>query len=133
MQLIAIGIGGFCGAIGRYLLSYWLPFSTSFPTSTLLANLFGCFLLGLILQLHYWKINSFLTQLIATGFLGSFTTFSAFSIETIYFLELKQFLLAASYVGLSVGGGILLAFCGLGLGRWKQSQTFGKHRKRTEK
>ncbi len=114
--LLAIGAGSFIGGVSRYLLSQFVQarYLSNFPYSTLLVNIIGCFLIGLVFgisdraPLHPdWKL--FLT----TGILGGFTTFSAFSNETVQLLRSSQYMDAAFYSLGSVGSGILATFLGI--------------------
>lgn len=85
-HLLAIAFGGAAGAISRYLmvgtLKHYLP---GFPWGTLCVNLLGCFVAGYLLEAfsHGLKEPPELRLLVMVGFLGSLTTFSAFSIETL--------------------------------------------------
>jgi CrcB protein len=83
--ILAIGAGSFVGGVCRYLLSLLIQSKTAsiFPLGTLAVNLIGCFFIGIVFGIfdkgqmsHEWKL------FLATGILGGFTTFSAFSIET---------------------------------------------------
>ena len=85
MNLLFVMIGGFFGAISRFALGEWIHTSNGFPLGTLFINLIGCFFLGWFLTFvsQKKKIRPELTLLIGTGFVGSFTTFSTFSVETL--------------------------------------------------
>jgi fluoride exporter len=115
-QLLLVGFGGFFGAIARFSASQYInkKFSSRIPLATLTVNLLGSFLLGLLIGI---SINEFAILLIGTGFLGAFTTFSTFKLESIQ-LHLskrkKEFII---YNLFSYGGGILLAFLGLIIGQ----------------
>ena len=86
---------------------------TGFPWGTALVNILGSFLMGALVvflgdkQLTHW--NAFL----ATGFLGGFTTFSSFSLEAYRLIEKGDVTLAVSYIGLSVGAGLLGLVAGI--------------------
>jgi fluoride exporter len=107
-------IGGFLGAISRYCLGVWIHTNNGFPLGTLLINLIGCFLLGWFLTFasQSTKINPYNTLLIGTGFIGSFTTFSTFSVETITLLQQGLFMLGLLYVLASIILGLLLSYLG---------------------
>ena len=77
-RYLLVGCGGFLGAIARYAVVELLP-RTKVPLATFVVNVSGCFLAGLLLGATVdprWRL------LLATGFLGAYTTFSAFEIET---------------------------------------------------
>lgn len=86
-RLFIIGLGGFLGAISRYLMTGWvqtLSQSVHFPYGTLAVNILGSFLLGFLVR-YAFLYNVFSPEtrlLIFIGFLGAFTTFSTFSNET---------------------------------------------------
>lgn len=114
MNLLAVGLGGFIGAILRYLVGKWIPATNGFPINTLMINLLGCLFLAWFFTIttKRWMINSQLKLAIGTGFTGAFTTFSTFSVETLNLIENQQFLMALIYVFLSILGGIGLAIIG---------------------
>ena len=108
--ILAIGAGSFIGGIFRYLLSIFIQAktTTNFPLGTLIVNIFGCFFIGIVFgffdkgQLsNEWKL------FLATGILGGFTTFSAFSYETFALLRggyagyALLYILASVLLGLS--------------------------------
>ena len=78
-QILLISFGAVLGALSRWQLGIWLnPLISQFAFGTLLANMIGCFLIGIALGLNLQESSKLL---LITGFLGSFTTFSAFSAE----------------------------------------------------
>ncbi|QBQ63491.1 CrcB family protein [Actinobacillus indolicus] len=78
-QILLISFGAVLGALSRWQLGVWLnPLISQFAFGTLLANVIGCFLIGIALGLNLQESSKLL---FITGFLGSFTTFSAFSAE----------------------------------------------------
>ncbi|WP_173917365.1 fluoride efflux transporter CrcB [Halobacillus sp. Marseille-Q1614] len=123
MIYVWVGIAGALGASLRYLLSIWMYGADQyFPFSTLSVNLIGSFFLAWFTYTAFTKLqmSSQLKTAAATGFLGSFTTFSTFSLETVILLENSEFLLALIYVTLSMTGGYSLSYLGclLGKRRW---------------
>ncbi|MGN0497822.1 MAG: fluoride efflux transporter CrcB [Acutalibacteraceae bacterium] len=105
INCIAVGLGGFVGAVLRYLLGL-VPFaqSSSFPFITLLINLVGSFAIGVISQLAYERdsANTPLTLFLKVGVCGGFTTFSTFALESGNLLQNGRTISAAVYVVLSV-------------------------------
>ena len=87
--LLAIGAGGFAGAILRYLLSGWVQkFSTSlFPVGTLSVNIIGSFIIGFAVLYFENVVAPHQKALVITGLLGALTTFSTFSLETVTMLQ----------------------------------------------
>jgi CrcB protein len=116
MNAIFVGLGGAIGAMMRYGTgvgaSKWL--GINFPYGTLAVNIAGCFIMGLLVGLFSIKdpVNPALKLFLTTGVLGGFTTFSAFSLETVMLYDRKP-MLAVSYVALSVI--VSVAACALGL------------------
>ncbi|MCM3125705.1 fluoride efflux transporter CrcB [Mesobacillus sp. AQ2] len=116
-HILMVGIGGFFGAISRFWISQAINkrIRPKIPVATLLINLLGSLLLGIMVGLG---LNGNLFMLLGTGFMGAFTTFSTFKLEGIQLhieRRKREFFL---YNFFSYGGGILLAFIGLQLGLW---------------
>jgi len=111
--ILAIGTGSFIGGIFRYLLSLLIQAKTAspFPLPTLTVNIIGCFFIGIVFGIfdsghlsEEWKL--FLT----TGILGGFTTFSAFSNETVSLFRDGYVGYALFYVVASVVFGLLATY-----------------------
>lgn len=121
VRILSIGVGGFLGAIARYLLSKGVEryFKGAFPLGTLIVNLIGCFFLGFILTVTLRKglIHPDLRLAITTGFIGAFTTFSTFTYETLTLFEGTNSLLALGNVVVSVILGLALGWLGILMGR----------------
>jgi len=119
VKLFLIALFGAIGTLARYGLQgvVQIRMGSMFPYGTLLINLSGCFLLGLIgqLTLNRMLISSDLRIAIAVGFFGGYTTFSSFGWETAKMLEDGEWLRAATYVGASVFAGLLLSVAGIHL------------------
>ncbi|MGM7702738.1 fluoride efflux transporter CrcB [Pseudalkalibacillus sp. Hm43] len=117
MSILSVMVGGFFGAICRYMLGEWIPTTGGFPVGTLSVNLAGCLLLGWFTAFSQRKsLRPEIPLLIGTGFAGSFTTFSTFSVETLELVKQELFVFAATYVLSSVLAGIALAFVGYRVG-----------------
>lgn len=104
VNCLAVGMGGFCGAVFRYLLGF-IPgyYYLDFPLGTMLINLAGAFCIGMLGGLIPAGLLSSQQQLfLKTGLCGGFTTFSTFSLETLNLLEQGHVLEAGSYVFCSV-------------------------------
>jgi|SRR3954453_178317 CrcB protein len=114
MTLLFVMVGGFFGSISRYVLGEWIHTDNGFPLGTLLINLIGCFCLGWFLTFvsRSKKVSSEMTSMIGTGFIGSFTTFSTFSVETIQLVQHGLEFFAVMYVLSSIVLGLCLAYIG---------------------
>ncbi|KMY52373.1 membrane protein [Peribacillus loiseleuriae] len=114
MNVLAVMLGGFFGAVCRYALGEWIPTTNGFPLGTLLINLIGCIFLGWFLTFVSQKktIRPEFTLIIGTGFIGSFTTFSTFSVETIHLFQEGLVFLALLYILTTTILGLLLAYLG---------------------
>jgi CrcB protein len=116
-DLLLVAAGGALGACGRYGLSLAAARlgALGFPWSTLATNLIGGLAMGLLVAFAEGRRP--LMLLLGVGLLGGFTTFSAFSIETVRMIERGDAATAMLYVGVSVAGAIGAAYLGLSLGR----------------
>jgi len=122
VMLLWIAIAGALGALARYGLAglAHVFFGARLPWGTLVVNLTGCFLLGLLSEVAArtgW-VGAELRAAAAIGFLGSFTTFSTFALESFRSLEAGDWVGAASNIGLNVAGGLMLVFLGILSARW---------------
>lgn len=119
MQIILIAVFGAIGTLARYGLQGVVQIRTggTFPYGTLLINLTGCFLLGLIGQftLNRLVISPEWRLAISVGFFGGYTTFSSFGWETAKMLEDGEWLPATAYVAASVLAGVVLSVAGIRL------------------
>jgi CrcB protein len=119
-DLVAVGIGGFVGAVARYLVGGWAAarLGTLFPYGTFIINVTGCFILGFLMGgLERDAIPAALRLPIGVGFVGAYTTFSTYSYETLHLVETGSTVAAAwNVVGSNVVG-LLSALTGLAAGR----------------
>lgn len=117
---IAIGLGAIAGAMSRYLITLWLTqkISTDFPIATLSINALGCLGMGIFAALSMEPVTLLSPEiklLISVGFLGSFTTFSTYELDTIGLVEaghvgraIACWLGSSTLGAISLYGGILL-------------------------
>ena len=118
---LAVFVGAGLGALLRFALNErYNAVIPALPLGTLLANLVGGYLVGLVAGLLALKapLPDELRPLLITGFLGGLTTFSAFSLELAQGLQAGRLGVAAAQVLLHVGGSLLLTFLGLYTARW---------------
>lgn len=120
--VVAVAGCGALGALSRWALGAAVQAAVGgrFPWGTLAANVLGCFVLGLVtgIGLSSDRLPPSVRTPLATGFLGSFTTFSTFSVETVRLVEQGAWPLAAVNVGGSLVVGLGAALAGLAVGRW---------------
>lgn len=113
MNAIFVGLGGFIGAASRYYISTLInKINTSgFPIATLIINILGSFLIGLLTQLLIGLCpdNKNLQLFLTTGILGGFTTFSTFSLETVNLFQDGKAVFGVANIILSI------AFCLMGV------------------
>lgn len=120
---IAISLGAIAGALSRYYLTLWFSqrFGTGFPYGIFFINLTGCFAMGFFMTLALDRrvviIPPELRLLVATGFLGSYTTFSTYGLDTITLLSNQRFMAAVLYWAGSASLGILSVQLGIVLAR----------------
>ena len=116
MAYFSIGIGGIIGSLLRYFVSLWSGnlLGNSFPFGTLIANIAGAFLLGIFTRkvAESNRANPNYVLAIGTGAIGSFTTLSTLSTETVLLIEKSEWLLAFIYIILSLIGGLGAAWIG---------------------
>jgi fluoride exporter len=121
MRLALICLGGAVGTGARYLLggvvARWA--GPDFPYGTLLINVLGSFLIGVVQQVGLTSllIPDTLRLVLAVGVMGGFTTYSSFSYETIRLLEAGSWLAASVYVALTTALCLACCVAGLSLGR----------------
>src|SRR5688572_7460799 len=117
---IIVGVGGFLGSALRYLSVQWVDrkMNSIFPYGTLLVNVLGSLILGLIVGYSLrvnmppnWRL------FLSAGFCGGFTTFSAFAFENVTLLQQKMIGTSLAYTAISVGAGFLAMALGIMLGK----------------
>lgn len=123
MSYLIVGLGGFLGAITRFGL-YQFQKSSSFlnwPWATLTVNVVGCFLIGLFLSLNQKSLINMdsITLFFVIGFLGSFTTFSAFGLESYRMYLDQEWISVLVNIGLNMGLALMAVGLGAALGGLK--------------
>lgn len=117
---LCIGLGSALGGAARYACSSWVGerMTGPFPWGTLLVNVTGCFVIGLVAALDKsdgrWQLSPLALQFLMVGVLGGYTTFSAFSLQTLTLLRAGAWLSA----GMNVLASVLLCLLAVWLGYW---------------
>ena len=116
---LGIFLAGMLGGIVRFQISRWLPSSPDFPWGTLLVNYLGIFCLVYLVKgyLVYKGSSKGLILALGTGFCGGLTTFSSLLLDAVKLLDTGRYLSLVTYLLLSIGGGLLFAYC-LGRKKW---------------
>ena len=121
MTLLLVGLGGFLGACARYLLDGWISTATggAFPWGTLVINVSGSFVLGVLFAAATESavLPAEIRGPVMIGFIGAYTTFSTWMLESARMLEDGAFVAAALNVGGSIVLGLGAVFLGLIVGR----------------
>jgi CrcB protein len=117
LDFLAVAVAGFFGAITRAALGKAIKamVGTVFPLGTFAINLTGCFILSffLTLTLERLEINPKLRLAIGTGFLGAFTTFSTFAVDSVNLIRSQQMWVSAAYILGTSFGCVVLAWLGI--------------------
>lgn len=120
-MLLAVGIGGFFGAIARYALDGWLTglIRAPFPFGTLAVNLTGSLMVGILFAITIERglIGAEIRAPLMIGFIGAYTTFSTLMLDSWRLVEEGAYLLAVVNIGGSVLLGLVAVVAGLALGR----------------
>lgn len=120
-MLLSIALGGALGALLRHFTAGRVMhfFGGNFPSGTMVVNILGSFIMGLLIVLlaTRFELSQEWRGFLVVGVLGGFTTFSAFSLETVVLIERGALMQTALYVGGSVIISITALFVGMWLGR----------------
>ena len=117
---VLVGIGGFFGALGRFLLSGWIGARVEqFPAGTLAVNVIGSLAIGFLAGAAGGRLlaTGAVRLLVMAGFLGAFTTFSAFSYESVQLWQTGRWPALLANAGLNVGGCLLATAAGMAAAR----------------
>jgi CrcB protein len=121
MQLVLLGLAGALGAVARYLLGFFVAqrLATKIPVGTLIINVSGAFVIGVLFALASRSIvSSVLQTILATGFLGGYTTFSTMSWESVQLVRGGLLSSSVLYLAASLVLGLCAASAGLVVG-WR--------------
>lgn len=126
LEMIAIAVGGALGAVARYSAGHWVGewLGTDFPWGILLINVSGSLAIGVafVLLVEQGTFSAVLRSALMVGFLGAFTTFSTFSLQTLALMETGRYLEAILYVL----GSVLLSLGAVSLGVFLCRQLTGE-------
>lgn len=121
MTFLLVGVGGFFGAAARYLVDGWVSGATggSFPWGTLVINVTGSFVLGLLFALATERaiLPPDIRAPVMIGFIGAYTTFSTWMLESWRLAEGGAALAAIANIGGSIALGVVAVSLGLAIGR----------------
>ncbi|MDP1676544.1 MAG: fluoride efflux transporter CrcB [Bacteroidota bacterium] len=127
-KLVFIGLGGFLGSIARYGLTSLVQTKTEslFPYGTMLVNILGCFIIGLLMTLFQERIvvSQNVRFFLIIGILGGFTTFSSFSYDTFAMMKSGNFFGAGLNTGVSLFGCLIATWAGFYAGEIFSSNKF---------
>ncbi|MGE3874133.1 MAG: fluoride efflux transporter CrcB [Parvibaculaceae bacterium] len=116
-----IALGGAIGAVLRHAMNIGIARAAGgdFPWHTMLINISGSFVMGLLISLMAlrWNVGNELRAFLTTGILGGYTTFSAFSLDFALLVERKAYVLAGAYALGSVVVSLVAVFVGMALAR----------------
>jgi CrcB protein len=119
-KIIAIGIAGLAGTLARYWLSGVLDqwWGGTFPFGTLIVNLVGCLAIGVLFHsMEKYLIDPVVRSVVLIGFLGGFTTFSSFAVQSFNLLRDGEIFLASANILISNMVGLFLVWVGYSVSR----------------
>ena len=120
-KILLIGFAGLVGTLARYWLSGWADqwWGGTFPFGTLVVNAAGCLLIGFLFHVTQEKylVDPVVRSVLLVGFLGGFTTFSSFAVQSFNLLRDGELFLAGANILLSNAAGLLLVWVGYAISR----------------
>jgi len=115
-QIALVALGGSAGSVLRYLASLWIMkrFPYPFPLGTFIVNITGCFIIGFLLGLFFFRDtpDNELKLLLIVGFCGGYTTFSSLSSESLQLFEAGNYWTLALYIAGSIAFGLIAVWGG---------------------
>ena len=123
VKIVMLAAAGSLGTLARYWLGGLAQRigGTAFPWGTLAVNIVGCFFAGLLWAVyeHHWQVSAETRLIVLVGFMGAFTTFSAFILDTGHIIKTSDWIMVVSNIFLQNGLGIAFLFAGMYLGRMR--------------
>lgn len=120
-KILMLAVAGSLGTLARYWLAGVAQRlgGSAFPWGTLAVNITGCFFAGLLWAVYenHWQVSAETRLIVFVGFMGAFTTFSAFILDTGQLVKSSEWMLAAANIFFQNGTGIVFLFAGMFLGR----------------
>lgn len=120
-KIVLIGLAGLIGTLARYWLSGWADsrWGSIFPIGTMIVNLLGCLAIGFLLHATEEKylIDPAVRAAVLVGFLGGFTTFSSFAVQSFNLLHDGEIFFAGANIVVSNVAGLILVWAGYALSR----------------
>ena len=117
-EILLVGAGGMIGSILRMIILKLNIYNISLPVNTFLANILGCFLVGILIKYSAGlskEISENLNNFLIVGFCGGFTTFSAYSVDSLNLLNDDKIIMFLIYSVLSSIIGILFCYLGMNI------------------
>jgi len=119
---LLVGLGGFFGAISRFLIAQFFSkgYSSYFPFHTFITNIIGCFIIGILsfIAVHVKVVDpDYVRYILSIGFVGAFTTFSTFELEIYTLFSDNAYILALLYILLSIFFGFIAVKFGISFGK----------------
>ena len=117
-ELILVGAGGMFGSIIRMIILKLNFVNSNFPINTFLINILGCFIVGIIIKYSSTinkDLSNYINHFLIIGFCGGFTTFSAYSVDSLNLLNDNKLLIFLMYSFLSSAVGILFCYLGMNI------------------
>lgn len=117
IHIVLVSVGGFVGAIARFALSEWIKRKSvlNLPIATPIVNIVGSFLLGLLMGI---RSNDLIAILVGVGFLGSFTTFSTFTLDSVQLYDRGEGVKMLFYITMNVVGSLMAVLSGILIARF---------------